>query len=141
MNYIVGIDNWSKVYSSNNNHKNIWIVLDMSNGDTLYLKDYDEWLTLRQYCIENNLKINSVGLQYKTNLVKTDTSNKDGVYLIRSVKGQMGGSSRDCFTIGIIDGEKVKKTMWLTPELVEDSSYEDDISNCFEEAIVLNNAK
>jgi hypothetical protein len=31
--------------------------------------------------------------------------------------------------------------MWLTPELVEDNSYEDDLNNCFEEALIYQNGK
>jgi hypothetical protein len=50
----------------------------------------------------------------------------------------MGGTSRDCYTIGVINGDKAKKTMWLTPELIEDSSYEDDLNSCFEEALIYN---
>jgi len=139
MNYIFGVENWRKAYSSGNRHKNIWIVIETSKNDIIYLENYDQWLTFKNYCKENGLKIHSVGLQYKSNLVSTDTKNADGVYIIRSVKGQMGGASRDCYTIGIVNGKKVNKTMWLTPELIEDNSYEDDIDNCFEEALIYNN--
>lgn len=139
MSYIIGVDEWRKVYASGSNHKIVWIVLETSDNNTVYLDSYSKWLTFKTYCEEKKLKINNIGLQYKTNLIKTDTSGKKGVYLIRSVKGQMGGTSRDCFTIGIVNGNKVNKTMWLTPELVEDSSYEDDLENCFEEAIIYNN--
>jgi len=141
MNYIIGADEWRKVYASGSNHKTVWIVIEMSDGNTIYLDSYNKWLTLKTYCQDKKVKINSIGLQYKTNLIKTDTSDKDGVYLIRSVKGQMGGTSRDCFTIGVVNGTKVSKTMWLTPELVEDSSYEDDLDNCFIEAIIFNDAR
>ena len=102
MNYIVGIDNWRKVYASGNNHKNIWIVIETSDNNTIYLEKYDQWLTFKDYCKTNGLKIHSIGLQYKSNLVSTDTKNADAVYVIRSVKGHMGGASRDCYTLGII---------------------------------------
>jgi hypothetical protein len=139
MNYIIGVDEWRKVYASGSNHKIVWIVIEISDGNTIYLDSYNKWLSLKTYCQDKKVRINSIGLQYKTNLIKTDTSDKDGVYLIRSVKGQMGGTSRDCFTIGVVNSNKVNKTIWLTPELVEDSSYEDDLKNCFEEAIIYNN--
>jgi len=141
MSYIFGIENWRKAYASGNKHKNIWIVIETSDNNVVYLEQYDQWLTFKNYCSENKLNINSVGLQYKSNLVSTDTKNADAVYVIRSVKGQMGGVSRDCYTIGIINGNKAKKTMWLTPELIEDSSYEDDLNNCFEEALIYQNGK
>ncbi|NBO99224.1 MAG: hypothetical protein EBU90_03730 [Proteobacteria bacterium] len=140
MTYIFGIENWRKAYSSGNKHKNIWIVIETSKDDIVYLEEYSQWLTFKDYCKDNKLKINSIGLQYKSNLIKTDTTQADAVYLIRSVKGQMGGVSRDCYTIGIAKNGKVQKTMWLTPELIEDNSYEDDLENCFEEALIYNNA-
>ena len=141
MNYIFGIDNWRKHYAVCDNPKKIWIVVETSDNVSAYLEEYDQWLTFKDYCKSNNLKINSVGLQYRSNVVTTDTKNADAVYLIRSVKGQMGGTSRDCYTIGVINGDTAKKTMWLTPELIEDSSYEDNLHSCFEEALIYNDRR
>lgn len=141
MSYIFGLENWQKRYATCDNTKKIWIVVETSDGITAYLEEYDQWLTFKSYCAKNNLSILSIGLQYKSNLIKTDTSKANAVYVIRSVKGQMGGVSRDCYTIGIAHGSKVHKTMWLTPELIEDSSYEDEIENCFEEALIHNNVQ
>ena len=50
--------------------------------------------------------------------------------------GQMGGQTKNYFTTGLVNGDKVEKKMWLTPELVVDKEYEDEIENCFEEAII-----
>lgn len=141
MSYIFGIENWRKHYASCEDTKKIWIVVETSDNVSAYLANYDQWLTFKEYCNKNNLKINSVGLQYRSNVVTTDTKSAEAVYVIRSVKGQMGGVSRDCYTIGVINGDKVKKTMWLTPELIEDSSYEDDLNSCFEEALIYNDRK
>ena len=41
--------------------------------------------------------------------------------------GQMGGETKNYFTTGIINGEKVKKKMWITPELIVTNEYEDEI--------------
>jgi hypothetical protein len=56
--------------------------------------------------------------------------------MVRSVKGEFGGSTKNCYTTGYLKNNVVHKTMWITPELVEESSYVDDLDNCFEEAII-----
>ena len=53
----------------------------------------------------------------------------------------MGGVSRECITVGVIDKNTVRKKIWPTPEIIEDKSYEDDVENCFEEALVYKNDK
>lgn len=135
---IFGFENWQKHYIQSGNTKSIWIVVQTSNEDDIYLETYQDWLDFKNYFATQDNKIKNIGLQYKSHLIKTYAGNADAVYVIRSVKGQMGGTSRDCYTIGIVKGDKVHKTMWLTPELVEDSSYVDTLENCFEEALVYN---
>jgi hypothetical protein len=61
----------------------------------------------------------------------------DGVYLVRSLIGRMGENSKQAITIGKVYGSTVKKTMWVTPELVADISDEDPIASCFLEALIL----
>jgi uncharacterized Fe-S cluster protein YjdI len=53
----------------------------------------------------------------------------------------MGENTRHSFTIGKIHGDKVKKQIWITPELIEDSSNEDGIEECFAEAVIYHNDK
>ena len=50
--------------------------------------------------------------------------------------GSMGAKSRNYLTYGKINGDKVKKQMWIIPELVVEKTYDDIIDNCFEEAII-----
>lgn len=133
---IIGFENWQKYYLVANSTKNVWIFINTFEDQDIYLEEYQDWLDFKKYCQEANIGIKNIGLQYKSHLVKTYAGDSDGVYVIRSVKGQMGGTSRECHTIGIIYGQEVKKTMWLTPELIEDSSFIDTVDNCFEEAII-----
>jgi len=139
-NYIFGFDNWKKFYLQNKqeNKKKTWIFFQTSDDKEVYLKEYNEWLTIQDYIDKKSLKIISVGLRHKTNKIVVDTSIADAVYLVRSVKGEFGAVTRQCFTIGKINGNKVEKTMWLTPELIEESSYTDHIDACFPEAVVYN---
>lgn len=135
---IIGFENWQQYYLTANNSKNVWIFVQTHDDKDVYLEHYQDWLDFKDYCTQNKVTIKNIGLQYKSHLVKTYSGDADGVYVIRSVKGQMGGTSRDCHTIGIVYGNEVKKTMWLTPELLEDSSYVDTLENCFEEALIYN---
>jgi hypothetical protein len=139
-NYIFGFDNWKKFYLQNKqeNKKKTWVFVKTSDEKEIYLTDYNQWLTIQEYVDKKSLKILSVGLRHKTNQILVDTSTSDAVYLVRSVKGEFGSVTRQCFTIGKINGDEVEKTMWLTPELIEESFYIDHIDECFPEAIVYN---
>jgi len=136
--YISGFENWRKIYSSSTHEerKKIWICIETSDKIEIYLRQYEDWYLFQQYIDQNSLKINKIGLRYKSNIFYIDTVESDGVYLIRSVKGEFGGKTKQCFTVGLICGSIVKKTMVLTPELIEEQSYEDEVENCFKEAIV-----
>lgn len=136
--YIFGFENWRSIYSSSSHdeRKKIWINIVTSDNKDLYLREFEDWYSFQDYINQNKVRIDKIGLRYKSNLFSIDTLNSDGVYLIRSVKGQFGSKTKQCFTIGIIKDSKIKKTMILTPELIEEQSYEDNVENCFEEAIV-----
>jgi len=55
--------------------------------------------------------------------------------------GQMGGDTKHYFTTGKVLNDKVEKKMWITPELIVDKEYDDEIENCFEEAIIYDKTK
>jgi hypothetical protein len=143
MNYIVGKESFLSFYKllSVEDSKKVWIIVKTSDNKDLYLKDYNEWLTIPRYCALNNLDVLSVSLQYVTNVITVDVDKYEGVYLIRSIKGQFGAKERQCFTIGLIEGGIVHKTMWNTPELIQDLSFSESIEKCFEEAIVFNGTR
>lgn len=136
--YIFGYENWKKHYASlkHKDRKQIWIFIKTKDNREIYLRQYEDWLDFQKFVDENNLHIKSIGLKYKSNQIEIDTSDSDGVYLIKSVKGQFGGKSKQCYTTGIVRDGKIKKTMWITPELLEDHTYTDKIEDSFEEAIV-----
>jgi|21_taG_2_1085346.scaffolds.fasta_scaffold14945_2 hypothetical protein len=139
MKYIVGHDNWTKAYTEDHDRDRIWIYFVTSDNKEVHLQEYDHWLTVQEYLDKNNLTILKVGLRYRSHLVKQDASKAQAVYVIRSVKGEMYGVTKECYTIGLLDEDgKMHKTMWMTPALVEEMKTVDSINDCFEKAIVYN---
>lgn len=134
MNLITSYEAWLQEYRKDK--YNTWIRVILSNSTEYYLKDYKEWFEVKKICNANKLKVSKIGLQYRSHSIEVDTENTDGVYLVRSLIGVMGETTRNSFTIGKIIGNKVQKQIWITPELIEESSEEDTIDNCFEEAII-----
>ena len=85
------------------------------------------------------MTIIKIGLRYRSHLIKQDASKAQAVYVIRSVKGEMYGVTKECYTIGLLDkNNEMHKTMWMTPALVEEMKTVDSINDCFEKAIVYN---
>lgn len=134
-NFITSHEGWLEEYRKDK--YKIWIRVTLSNGIEYYLPNHDEWLSIKTICNKEKLKVCKLGLQYRSHFVEVDTSDTDGVYLIRSLIGRMGETSKQSITIGKVYGNIVKKTMWVTPELVADLSDEDPIENCFMEALIL----
>jgi hypothetical protein len=119
----------------------IWIRCKLTNGEELNLDKHKGWTDLKEKCEEENLYFSELYLQYKSHQEVIDTKDSDGIYIIKSVMGQMGGETRSYYTTGVVKGLKVDKKMWITPELVVDKEYEDEIENCFEEAIIYDKTK
>lgn len=138
MKYIIGHDNWCKAYANDNDRKRIWIYIKTSDQKEIYLDEYDKWLQFQEYCNINNLNIEQIGLQYRSHCVTTEVKDAEAVYLVRSIKGEMHSVSKQCYTIGLLKNNKVHKTMWLTPALVEEMKTVDNIEDCFKEAFVYN---
>lgn len=118
------------------NNRAIWIRCKLTNGEEFNLDEHKDWTNLKGKCEQERLYFSELYLQYKSHKESIDIENSDGIYIVKSVMGQMGGETKNYFTTGIVNGEKVKKKMWITPELIVTNEYEDEIENCFEEAII-----
>mgnify|MGYP004447780765 FL=1 len=138
-NYITTHEQWLAEYR--NDKRAIWVRVCLSDGTEIWFKEYNTWLDINQTCSDQNLYVNSIKLQYRSHVVETDTRNTEGVYLVRSLMGLIGGSTKHYYTIGIVEGDIVHKTQWLTPELIEEEKVEDPLDKCFEEAIIYNHAR
>lgn len=133
---ITSYEAWLEAYRKDK--YKIWIRATLSNGIEVYLPEYKDWLKLKQYCKDQKTNISKVGLQYRSHSVELDTADADGVYLVRSLVGVMGENSRNTITIGKLYGTKVHKTLWVTPELIQETTETTDVEECFKEALILN---
>ena len=79
-----------------------------------------------------------LSIQFKSHVENVDIEGAEGVYLVRSLIGQMGGDTKYYYTTGKVMGNTVHKSMWLTPEIIEERTTEEQIEDCFEEAIIYN---
>jgi hypothetical protein len=138
--YIQGEEGWAAAYQKGG-RKRIWIKVKFSDDHTIYLSEYNQWLTLKSEIENLNLRIIEIGLRFRTHEINVDTSQADAVYIVRSVMAQFGGETIHFYTTGIYDGNIVSKTRWHVPALVEESKDEDDIEDCFEEALIYNGKK
>ena len=136
MNFITSETQWLEEYRKDK--YKIWIRATLSNNICYRFSNYENWMELKTLCETNKLKVIKLGLQYRSHVVEVDTENTDGVYLAKSIIGTMGESAKHSFTVGKVYGNIVKKTMWITPELLEEFHDEDTIETCFKEALIIN---
>ena len=116
----------------------IWIKARLDDGSEFFMDKHKGWRDLKGYCLDNRAFLEELKLQFRSHEVDINIEDAQGVYLVRSVLGKMGGSTRDFYTVGILKGQEVHKTMWCVPELVIEKSYIDDIESCFKEALIYN---
>jgi hypothetical protein len=136
--YITTHEQWLSEYR--NDKWAIWVRVCLSDGREIRFKKYNTWLDIKETCLSGKLSIDSVKLQYRSHIEDVYSGDSEGVYLVRSVMGQIGGDTRHYYTIGRVDGGTVHKTRWLTPELVEEEKDQDPLDKCFAEAIIYNHA-
>lgn len=137
--FITSYQDWLEEYRKDKYQT--WIRAILNNQQEIYLRNYNEWLELKEFCKTNKLSIEKIGLQYRSNSIEIDTSNTDGVYLTRSIFASFGQQEKQTYTVGKVYGSRVQKTIWLIPELIQQLEEEDPIEQCFEEAIIYNYAK
>jgi len=128
-------DEWLKHYRTNK--RAVWIKCILSNGKQRFHDHFSGWVEIKKECEKDNLSIKKMELQFRSHVEEIPIDpNYDGVYLIRSVMGTMGADCKQYYTSGILKNGRVTKKMWLIPELIVEKELDDDISECFEEAII-----
>lgn len=139
--FITSHEEWYEEYCKDRD--STWTLVTLSNDKTIYFKEenYRTWLKVKDFCYENSLEITGMKFQFRSNVADLDLESSDGVYLIRTIRGVMGGDSRNYYTLGLVSGESVKKDLWLLPELIIEESFEESVDNCFEEAIIFRDGK
>lgn len=134
------IDNyidWKLAYKEDK--RAIWIRVALSGGEEYYFKysDFKCWYEIKEICENNCYAIETVKIQYKSNQVEIDTLDCEGVYLVRSIVGRIGGDSIDTLTVGQIYNGEVHKEVYSTPDLLLKDKSVSKIEDCFQEAIIL----
>jgi hypothetical protein len=137
--YVTNREAWLKEYRKDK--ESIWVRVILSDGLEIFFKDFKTWLSLRDKCKNDSLSVCMVKLQYRSHVVDIDTADSEAVYLVRAIMGEIGGNSRNYYTVGTLKDNIVYKTRWLVPELVEEEKVEETLDNCFEEAIIYNHAR
>jgi hypothetical protein len=131
---ITSYEQWLQEYRKDK--YKIWIRATLSNNQEYYLPDVKDWKDLKEICKTNKLKVKKVGLQYRSHSIEVDTSDTDGVYLIKSVIGMIGETTKQTVTIGKLYGDTIYKSMWITPELIEELKTKDSVADSFEEVLI-----
>ena len=124
--------------NKNNFRRNTWVQCVLSDGRWAYISQDEDFRNIKKFCIDNKVFIEKISLKYKSHVVKFDIEGGDGVYIVKSVKGSIGAETVDCIVLGKIDGDKVYKKAYKSPELVEMYSDTDCVDDCFLEALIYN---
>lgn len=127
---------WIEHYRSNKDA--VWIKCELTNGENIYLDKYNGWLDLKGRMSRDRLFFTKLSLQFRSHEVELNVNDCEGVYLVRSILGQIGSSVKNYFTFGRIVDNKVHKEMWIVPELIVERNETDEITDCFPEAIIYN---
>lgn len=140
MTYLFGEEQWKSRYRAMNNaqRERVWMIVHTSNGEEIYLEEYKDWMTIQEYCDTTSCTIDAVGLSWHGHVVTTDTKGYDGVYVAMTAKGAMGsGVTKHCWSIGKVQGDKLIKTLWSAPELVQDITIDCEVKDCIPQALVI----
>ena len=112
-NYITTREEWLEEYRKDKT--SIWVRTVLSDGREIFFREYRTWLSIKETCISDSLSVCMIKLQYKSHLEEIDMSDAEAVYLVRSIKGQIGGNTREYYTVGKLVNGVVLKSKWLTP--------------------------
>lgn len=130
---------WISKYRSNK--QAIWIKCELTDGSKHYHDQFSGWMEIKELCKKNKCFIKDLKLSYRSHEVNIDLEEAEGIYLIRSAMGQMGQETKNFYTTGVLKRGIVHKKMWLIPELVVEKELEDDLGDCFEEALIRDEQK
>lgn len=128
------MSNWLQHYRTNKHV--VWIKCRLSDQSEHFLYKMKDWVTLVANTSKQSTYLTELSFQYRSHEEKLDITNCDNIYLITSAMCSMGGASKNYLTFGKVNGNSIKKQMWIIPELIVEKEYDDTVDNCFEEAII-----
>jgi hypothetical protein len=120
-----------------------WVKVRLSDDKLYHFRLGKLWTHIKSICEKRSLSVETIELQFKSHVenIYSRSQDAEAVYLVRTVMGQMGAASREYYTLGELKDGIVHKSMWLIPEIMVDKTYEDELENCFEEAMIYNHDK
>jgi hypothetical protein len=99
-----------------------WEIL-LSNGIKVFDTDQSNkstWISLKEYCRKNNLKIVQFSIGFRDNVV-TLPNNKDAYYFRRMSKFDFGSErTSEYFIVGYKDGDGFEVQKYIVPEMILD---------------------
>lgn len=132
---------WKDHYSKSD-YNRTWIKVMTEDGQHFFFSEYDDWYGIQDYCEKNSVFIKDMHLQFRSHkCIMEIPDDTEGIYFVRSVMGAMGMKTKNYFTVGTLKDGVVSKKMWLVPELIFEKELEDDLDQCFEEAMLYNGKK
>ena len=114
----------------------VWIKCKLTNGEEYFYPHYRGWEIIKRKCDKQSIFIEEFYLQFRSHEEKIDLTDAEAVYFIRSLMGRMGGKTNEYYSTGILKDGIMHKQMWLVPELIIEKELNDDLDECFEEAII-----
>ena len=112
-------------YSDSNAY---WLVT-LSNKETIYQDDgrpgleiESAWIRLKQYCLENELYIVDMRVNFRSNSHLVGEF-AEGFYFCKGVSGTLySANSNNLYITGTLKGSVVEVTKWKVPELLSEGS-------------------
>jgi len=130
---------WISKYRTNKDA--VWIKVKLTNGKQFYHDNFKGWIEVKKICDEEDLFVEELKLSFRSHEISVDLSDAEAIYLITSAMGQIGAETKHYYTTGVLKGGIVYKQMWLIPELVVDKEFEENIEECFRQAVIYNDKK
>ena len=127
---------WLSRYRSNKDA--IWIKCKLTDDRQFYHDDFKGWLEIKDICDTDGVFVKELKLSFRSHEISVDIDDAEAVYLIKSVMGQIGADTKHYYTTGVLKEGIVYKQMWLIPELVIDKEFEENIEECFRQAVIYN---
>ena len=99
-------------------HTFLEIILD--NNETAFLKEFDEWLILKEYCEDTNSSVENIRVRFRDH-VELVAEEADGYFFTKGVGGWVGteDAQENFFIIGKLYGDVVMKAWWKIPEITK----------------------
>ena len=113
----------------------VWIIVEFKSK-SFYFTEYDQWYEVQEK-VKDLGPIQNISLQFRSHVVHNNVGEKcDGAYIVRSLLGRVGGEVTETITVGTLVDGLVYKTVWSTPDLSVRDTSKDELSRCFEKALV-----